>query len=289
MKHVYLIIAHHEFSVLESLIEMIDFPENDIVLHIDRKVEYVVKYHPRYSNLYYVPDEKRIDVRWGDSTQIWSELALYSEAYRHGPYSYYHLISGVDLPIKKQSYIHEFFSNHNGQIFLGLMPNAWRTKNKIVYYHLFTKNLRGRGFIARCENVLHWTITQIQKVIGFKRSLKYFPVLVKGANWCSLPQDAVEYILLREGFIRKRFKYTYAADEVYKACILYNSSFHDRFYNTEDEYEGCMRLVDFKRGNPYEWQIGDWNEIISSDKLIARKFTSKNMDLINKLKKHVVQ
>ena len=49
-----------------------------------------------------------------------------------------------------------------------------------------------------------------------------------------------------------------------------------------------MRLVDFKRGNPYEWQMKDWDEIVASDKLIARKFTAKNMDLINRIKAHVI-
>lgn len=73
-----------------------------------------------------------------------------------------------------------------------------------------------------------------------------------------------------------------------KAIILYNSPFRERFYNTEEEYEGCMRLVDFKRGNPYEWQMKDWDEIVASDKLIARKFTAKNMDLINRIKAHVI-
>lgn len=288
MKHVYMIIAHQEFPVLEVLMEMLDYPDNDIVLHLDKKVEYVVQYRLQYSNLYLVPEDKRIDVRWGDCTQIWSELALYNEAYRHGPYDYYHLMSGIDLPIKSQSYIHAFFEKHRGKVFLGLMANSWRTKSKIGYYHLFTKNLRGTNFSAKCERILHWGITQIQKVLGFRRTIKDFPTLVKGANWCSLPQDAVEYILSKECFIRKRFKYTYAADEVYKASILFNSPFHERFYNVEDEYEGCMRLVDFKRGNPYEWQMKDWEEIVASDKLIARKFTAKNMDLINRLKLHVI-
>lgn len=288
MKHVYLIIAHQEFPVLETLIETLDYPNNDIVLHLDKKVEYTVQYRPKYSNLYLVPDTKRIDVRWGDCTQIWSELALYNEAHRHGPYDYYHLISGIDLPIKRQSYIHEFFESHKGKIFLGLMPNAWRSQNKIGYYHLFTKNLRSRNLSAKCEQTSHWIITQIQKVLRIKRSIKEFPILVKGANWCSLPQDAVEYILSKEDFIRERFKYTYAADEIYKASILFNSPLCERFYNIEDEYEGCMRLVDFKRGNPYEWQMKDWNEIIASNKLIARKFTTKNMDLINRIKAYVV-
>ena len=35
MKHAYLIIAHNEYPVLETLVSMIDDERNDIYLHID--------------------------------------------------------------------------------------------------------------------------------------------------------------------------------------------------------------------------------------------------------------
>ena len=114
--------------------------------------------------------------------------------------------------------------------------------------------------------------------------MKQFPEIVKGANWGSLPQDAVAYLLDREDWIRKRFKHTYAADEVYKAIILYNSPFQSRFYNTEDEYEGCLRLLDWQRGNPYIWRLEDLDLILDSNKLFARKFGTVDMDLVNRLK-----
>ena len=45
--------------------------------------------------------------QWGGYSQIQSELILFQAAWEHG-YEYYHLISGVDLPIKTQDEIHEF-------------------------------------------------------------------------------------------------------------------------------------------------------------------------------------
>ncbi len=39
MKHVYLILAHNEYPVLECLIKAIDDPRNDIYIHIDKKVK----------------------------------------------------------------------------------------------------------------------------------------------------------------------------------------------------------------------------------------------------------
>lgn len=37
MKHAYLIIAHTEFKLLENLISILDNPNNDIFVHIDKK------------------------------------------------------------------------------------------------------------------------------------------------------------------------------------------------------------------------------------------------------------
>ena len=55
-----------------------------------------------------------MDVRWGDISVVDAEFALFDEAYRRGEYSYYHLLSGVDMPLKTQNYIHRFFEKNAG-------------------------------------------------------------------------------------------------------------------------------------------------------------------------------
>lgn len=54
MKHAYLIIAHVVDKTLNTLIELIDDPRNDIFLHMDRKNKSFNKedlYQPVYSSL----------------------------------------------------------------------------------------------------------------------------------------------------------------------------------------------------------------------------------------------
>lgn len=276
MRHAYLIIAHNEFWMLENLISILDYPENDIFIHIDKKVEYQVKYIPQKSRLFVVPDDRRVDVRWGEDSQIHCELSLYHLATETGIYDYYHLLSGVDLPIKSQQYIHQFFEEHQGKEFIGFMQNAWRTESKIRYYHFFISRPSNKNW----KYYLHGGITAIQKMIHLKRDLCGWKTLKKGANWCSLTHSAVMYLLQNEELIRKRFKYTYACDEVYKQTILANSAFANSFYCTSDEYEGCQRLVDFKRGNPYVWKSEDLNTILESKMLFARKFSIKHKDVV---------
>jgi hypothetical protein len=76
MKHAYLIIAHHEFDILNMLIQAIDDERNDIFIHFDKKVRNCPSLTTHYSNLYIL--EKRIDIRWGHCSQIEAEL-IYSD------------------------------------------------------------------------------------------------------------------------------------------------------------------------------------------------------------------
>ena len=279
MKHAYLIIAHTEFILLENLVRILDYPDNDIFIHIDKKTNYDIKYAPTFSRILTVPNERRVDVRWGEDSQIHSELALYLLATQNGTYDYYHLLSGVDMPIKPQDYIHKFFKEHAGTEFIGFMQNAWRTESKIRYYHFFISRPNKKNW----KYYLHGGLVAIQKILNVKRDTLGWKQLAKGANWCSLTHQAVMFILKNEGMIRKRFKYTYACDEVYKQTLLVNSHFANSLFCTTNEYQGCLRLVDWKRGNPYVWKLDDLEVIMSSEMLFARKFSSDDMDIVNHL------
>ena len=45
-------------------------------------------------------------------------------------------------------------------------------------------------------------------------------------------------------------------------------------------YRGHMRLIDWRRGNPYVWRDEDYDELIHSDRIFARKFSSKYMGIV---------
>ena len=79
-RHAYLIMAHNEWSLLNVLLSLLDDDRNDIYLHIDKKVKQMPElYQPKHSTLYYTP--KRYDVRWGDVSQIHSEMELFKTAF----------------------------------------------------------------------------------------------------------------------------------------------------------------------------------------------------------------
>lgn len=105
-------------------------------------------------------------------------------------------------------------------------------------------------------------------------------IFKKGCNWISITGPFASYLVDRKKDILKRYKFSICGDELFLQTILWNSPFKSNIYNEEDEYEGCMRLIDWKRGGPYTWTIKDLPEILNSDKLFMRKlswFESKEL------------
>ena len=101
--HAYLIIAHDQFELLESLLKCIDDERNDIYIHVDShskldisRIQSVLQ----NSRVEFVP---RIHIRWGGFDMVRCEYELLEAAFESGrEYDYVHLISGADLPLKNQ-------------------------------------------------------------------------------------------------------------------------------------------------------------------------------------------
>ena len=117
MKHAYLILAHEDFDVLRLLLRCLDVPENDIYIHFDRKVR-VLPSDLKTKTARLSILKNRVRVYWGDYSMVKAEYLLFEAAVSHGPYLYYHLLSGVDLPIKNQAYIQQFFQDNQGKEFI---------------------------------------------------------------------------------------------------------------------------------------------------------------------------
>lgn len=289
-KHAYLIIAHNEPYILEKLTTLLDDYRNDIYIHIDKKVKnFDFDYYKSIvtkSKLIFV---NRIDVRWGDFSQIESELILLKEATKLN-YEYYHLISGVDLPLKNQDYIHDFFNKNLGKEFVHFCKDEQTKKvlNRVKHYH-FMKYYKSSNKLISCANkVIHNIFDRLQAPIS--RSLGDNIEVKYGSNWFSITNDFALYVLSKEEWIRKNFKHTYCTDEIFIQTILYNSTFRkDIFYGyMDDDYIASMRYIDWNKGNPYTFKESDIIDLINSDKLFARKFSAKvNTKIIDKIFNYV--
>ena len=289
MKHAFLIIAHNEPYILQVLLDKLRGIPGDIFVHIDKKVR-----GEAFDRLRNVIGGKmlqtRIDVRWGDFSQVECELALFKEA-AQGHYDYYHLLSGVDLPIKPAQYIADFFEKHKGLEFFRIADDdenrriIFRNTN---YWYLFTRFSRsGIGRILQ-KLFIPRMMMNLQKLLKLSRCSKDGWTLYKGDQWLSITHDAVECILGHEEYIRGRFKFTCCPDEIYKQTVLMNSGFAERVYVPIDTENAALRAIDWERGRPYTWRMNDVKELLASGNLFARKFsTSIDKKIIDYFKENI--
>lgn len=104
----------------------------------------------------------RVDIRWGDISQIKAEMLLFKTALSNGHYSYFHLLSGADLPIKPLDYIFSFFEEHKNKEFVGFVSERdW--VEKVSKFHLLTKYYKIDG---KRKRVIDFIRDNCEKVIN---------------------------------------------------------------------------------------------------------------------------
>lgn len=282
MKHAYLIIAHNEPEILQLLLSSLDDVRNDIYVHIDKKASFdgtmlrTVK-----SGLHVLP--VRMDARWGDFSLVEIELLLFQEAYSHGSYAYYHLLSGVDLPVKSQDYIHRYCDEHQGKEFIGIAQHVsqreldWRSQHWFVYSRDFQS---GNLF----KKIVRGVLARMQSLIGYRRTSLQ---VKKGSQWCSITHDFVQYLLQNKLLIRKIFNHTYCPDELFIQTLCWNSEFKNRIYNLNDEFEGCKRYIKWENGVLQPLTLQEVDDMILSSRWFARKFTSDNKHVVMEVVKRI--
>lgn len=275
-KHAYMIIAHNQFELLEKLILALDDERNDIYVHIDAKVrDFDFEYFralPKHSKLCFT--DERVNITWGDFSQVECEMVLLQCAVSGEnpdcPYSYYHLISGVDLPIKSNAERYEFFESSGKKEFIHHTSNKVQetSVSRIRYYHLFRKR---RNLFNK---ILAQIALKIQVLFGVNR-LKDKDIRVqKGCNWFSITGELAKYIVSRQDEYRSIFSYSYCCDEIFIQTIVESSDFKNNLFMPDcgNDHFACVRLIDWERGNPYVWRSDDFDLLKSSPCMFARKF-----------------
>ena len=212
------------------------------------------------------------------------ELALLSEATKT-PHAYYHLISGVDFPLKSQDDIHQFFDDNAGKEYISFDPCKERMeefKDRIRYYRWFQDKIgRNSGKLVAIMYKMEDISLRMQHALKVDR-LKRCPYEIKkGANWFSITHDLAVY-LLRQKNIKKYFGNSLCADELVVQTLAYASPYRDNITGSN------LRFIDWYRGNPYTFAIEDYLQLTQSNYLFARKFDENvDIDIVRALATHI--
>lgn len=272
-KHAYLIMAHTQPELLKRLLILLDDVKNDIYLHIDRKAEDFpineMKDTVKKARLIFT---ERTDVRWGSYSQINCEILLLKEAVKT-EHTYYHLLSGADLPIKTQSEIYEFFEKYEGMEFVDEdLPEISETAlSRIKFAHHFY------GKSGSLQDLLGSLETKLQKLLRIDHTKNQKNIVFqKGRNWFSITHDLAKLVTEKEAWIQKAFKNSLCGDELFLQTIARNSRYASKICNLNTHPEiPDTRCIDWERGNnnnPYIFRETDLKDLKNSDSLFARKF-----------------
>ncbi len=277
-KHAYLIIAHSNFGQLRTLLEMLDDERNDIFVHVDARAgafkEEEFKGVCTNSRVEFI--KPRIRVHWGGVSIMRVELALLEAASSRGSYDYYHLLSGMCLPIQTQDTIHKFFDEHQGKEFIEFWQMKKTTPSRFHYITLFPE---GAGFFL--SNMCNNLFKGLQMALGY--SINKDVDFRFASQWFSITDELARFVISKRDWLEKVFRRTNTCDEIFLPTLVWNTPFREKLYSKEihrqEEANSNMRLIDWSRGSsirhPWTFQSSDFDMLVNSPMMFARKFDER--------------
>lgn len=276
MKIAYIVQCHKNAGQINLLINQLSDGDNDIYLHIDQKSGDFGKNIIRRDNVFILPDDKRVTVKWGQISQVDATLNLIESVLQSGKqYDYVWLISGQDLPIKSNKEISDYLSSSDKSAFLELLPTSGkRYKRLLKRNEVWTAQWSvKKGIFMRIVRNVWYLLTggRYHTFKIFKRKYKS-DVFYFGSSWWCLPYDAIkemkDYLDANDGYY-KFYSHCHCPDESFFQTLFMN---HTGFSNsvkpilTYIDWEGC-------KDSPRTLTAEDYEKLASSDNyLFARKF-----------------
>ena len=263
--------AHTDLCLLNRLLECIDDDRNTIYLHIDKKADFDLSniYAPQNAKCLFIPRRR---VSWGGDSMISVEMDLLEAAFAEG-FDYYHLLSGQDLPIKSQSYIHNYFdSTSNNYNYIEICNEAnisEKISHRLGRYHFLQDSIgRNSGKRFRLLRIIERKSLSVQKRLRINRITKIPFRIYKGSEWFSINHEMVKYVISQKKAIKRWFMKGLCADELFIQTVAMTSSIKDSIVSSS------LREIDWERGGPYTFRKEDYPMLIKSDDLFARKFST---------------
>lgn len=290
MKLAFLIQCHKNPQQINTLIETLSHPDIDFYIHIDKKSRLEFEINTK-DNVLILPEESRMNVKWGTFSQVQATLNLLEYAHQKKIYDYYWLISGQDFPLVSAETIIEMLRTNPNHNYVNLVTSKnngakystnYDKRNDILFpawllKHDFKHRIFRRIWVSVTGGYHHtfWI---------FKRkdnnNIKYY----FGSSWWCINAKFTEYILK---FIDTHQEYvnfyrkTSCPDESFFQTLLMNSEFAD----SRKDY---LHYIDWSEGksSPKTLTCKDLDAMFNSHKFMARKIDSEvDANIITEIKK----
>ncbi|HEY6977055.1 MAG TPA: beta-1,6-N-acetylglucosaminyltransferase [Chitinophagaceae bacterium] len=219
MKIAYLIAAHNNYLHLQRLIAALNEKHSAFYVHIDKK--YALP-DIKGDNIVFI--EKRVNVHWSGFSQVRATLNLLDRAMKDEN-DYFAFLSGVDYPIKCNSYLYDKLKEGGEYIHIqkmGTDPYAPLSRYKYYYFTDYYNRRDKRS--GKTQFFLG-----VQKKLRKLRIRKKIPFqLYTGASWFILSKFCVRYILdeiKKDKKYIQFFRFGFCPDESFFQTIIGNSKF----------------------------------------------------------------
>ena len=281
MKQAVLITAYCQLAFLKEIIGFFD-DGFDFYIHVDTKTpqgdlsfleQPNVKLYSKYR------------IQWGSVEHLRAIVFLMNEAWKNGDYSYYHLITGSDFPVKSLAEFKSFFGEKNNKNYMEWyeLPRAsWVMEGgleRVKYYWMGNAWFDIRGKVGTYT----YKLLKLQRKLGIERKfVRMFPKLYGGGGYWSLTSEAVDYTLqtIESKRLMKFMRHTHCAEELLFQTVLLNADGRFSIVNDSIRYskwEGNAK-------SPKVLDESDFDDIIASGCFFARKFDmNKSKLLLGKL------
>ena len=274
-----LMLCHTLPNQINDFIDRFNDGHFDFFIHVDKKSDIKPKITPR-DNVWFVPDKKRVDVRWGTYSQIEATRLLIQLALQTYSYDYYWLCSGQDFPIKSTQEVFQHLQEGNNN-YISLAPSANYPKNgysntefdkrcEIIYPTWLIGTSYWQRAVKKAYNIATGGVGHTFKVL--KRTPPAGLKLFFGSQWWCLNRETIEWIseyVKEHDEVCDFFRNTLCPDECFFHTLVMNSPYCDHI-------KSSLVYIDWSEGNssPKILIESDYEKIMASQKLIARKIDS---------------
>jgi len=260
-----IIMAHKDPQQIERLINKFRQLPFDFYIHLDKKIKRSpFDYLSQIPNVYFI--QQRVRVRWASFSFLNAILQSLKEVLgKETAYDFLSIMSGQDYPIKPVSSFYNELKNNIGKNFISYeVDGKWwqHAISRIHKYHFTNFGFRGKY--------------KIQFFLNAFLPNRKFPLAFElyggpRAMCMTVTSDCAGYLVKfveTNKKLRRFIRFTWGPDEFVIPTLIMNSKYKETIINNNFYY------IDWTKGgsNPKILTSEDYDQLISSDKMMARKF-----------------
>lgn len=286
MKIAYLILCHKDPQHIHRLSKRLS-AYADVFIHVDAHSDITpfLNELSEQNNIHFLSD--RIRVNWGSFDSIRATVLLLDAALSHGKYDRFVLLQGADYPLKTDSEIQTYFTEHSDTEFirgcrLSDSNDPYFRRKQYGYWFYRKRNLLTRVY----NNIL---VCAFNKMPRFKITHGY--ITENGSHfdlYWGCAQFSATGVFARylsdfyhsHPLFNKYMEHAFPCDEIYVPTVFFNSPYAAQgIYSPEQprknpEYFRNLHYFEYP-SQIRIWKYTDYNNLMQRPELFIRKVTTQ--------------